>query len=312
MTGKEKYLPEGVRIHTKQDLSPAGLEQAKDEGRILEACAFVCDAGHNLLVELGHHADGTPYTGIIPREECAVGLDTGKTREIAILSRVGKPVCFKVLKTGNQPVLSRKAAQQEALSFLMEQICPGDILKTKVTHLEPFGAFVDVGCGIISLIGIENISVSRIFHPSERFFEGQSIYAAVLGVDKEKQRISLTHRELLGTWQQNAEQFHAGETVRGIVRSVEPYGIFIELAPNLSGLAEKKENVKEGQHISVYIKSILPERMKIKLSIIESLPDESRGPMPLRYFFPEDSETHMCRWIYTPDCCQNKHIETIF
>lgn len=140
-----------------------------------------------------------------------------------------------------------------------------------VTHLEPFGAFVDVGCGVVSFIGIENISVSRIFHPRERFSCGQMIRAAVLGTDPAALRIHLTHRELLGTWAQNAALFHAGETVRGIVRSLEPYGIFIELAPNLSGLAERRAGLREGDHVSVYIKSILPERMKVKLNVIDTL-----------------------------------------
>ena len=84
-------------------------------------------------------------------------------------------------------------------------------------------------------------------------------------VDVENRRITLTHRELLGTWEENAALFAAGETVRGIVRSVEPYGVFIELAPNLSGLAENREGLTPGTPVSVYIKSILPQRMKIKL-----------------------------------------------
>lgn len=46
----------------------------------------------------------------------------------------------------------------------------------------------------------------------------------------------MTHKELLGTWMENASWFHPGETVRGEVRSVKEYGSFIELAPNLSGL----------------------------------------------------------------------------
>ena len=73
--------------------------------------------------------------------------------------------------------------------------------------MEPFGAFLDIGCGVVSFIGIENISVSRISHPSERFFPGQDIRAAVLSVDRTLERVTLTHRELLGTWEENAAQF---------------------------------------------------------------------------------------------------------
>ena len=61
---------------------------------------------------------------------------------------------------------------------------------------------------------------------------------------------------------QNAALFSVGETVRGVVRSIEPYGVFIELTPNLSGLAEPRADLHPGMAVSVYIKSILPQRMK--------------------------------------------------
>ena len=77
--------------------------------------------------------------------------------------------------------------------------------------------------------------MSRISHPSDRFRTGQDIYAVVTDVDQTL-RVSLSHKELLGTWEENAALFSSGETVSGIVRSVEHYGVFVELAPNLAGL----------------------------------------------------------------------------
>ena len=296
---KKNYPPEGS---SRTPPSREELLSAAADGSILEATAVRCDADHNLHVALG------AYTGIIPREECALGIDTGKTREIAILSRVGKPVCFRVLSVnGTQCILSRRDAQREALDALLSSLSPGDIIPARVTHMEPFGAFVDIGCGVVSFIGIENISVSRISHPSERFFPGQDIRAAVLSVDRTLERVTLTHRELLGTWEENAAQFSVGETVCGIVRSTEEYGVFVELTPNLSGLAEKRFPVAPGQTVSCYIKSILPERMKIKLNLIDLLTGFSVPPM--EYFVDGD---HLDRWQYSPDCCLTRHIATEF
>ena len=181
------------------------------------------------------------------------------------------------------------------------------MIPARVTHLEPFGAFVDAGCGVPSLIGIENLSVSRICHPGDRLTVGQSILAAVRTVEPENRRISLTHRELLGTWTENAERFRVGETVAGIVRSVESYGIFVELTPNLAGLAELKENVHAGQQASVFIKSILPNRMKVKLVLVECF-DYTYKPEPPVYFFQGD---HIDKFTYSPPECA-KHIETVF
>lgn len=84
--------------------------------------------------------------------------------------------------------------------------------------------------------------------------------------------------------------------------------MFIELAPNLSGLAENREGLTPGTPVSVYIKSILPQRMKIKLSIIDVLPRETK-PAPPRYFV---SGRHIDRWVYTPPCCDRKYIATEF
>ena len=174
-----------------------------------------------------------------------------------------------------------------------------------MTHLENFGAFVDIGCGIISFLPIDTISVSRITHSNERFKTGMKIKVIVKSILKD--RVNLTHKELLGTWEENASKFNIGETVAGIVRSIEEYGIFVELAPNLAGLAEPKENVHKGQQISVYIKNIIPEKMKIKLVIIETFNTKQKISDP-QYFF---KDKHINRFVYSPPCC-HRLIETDF
>lgn len=62
----------------------------------------------------------------------------------------------------------------------------GDVIPAKITHLEPFGAFADIGCGIVGLISIENISVSRISHPKDRFHVGQNILTVIKDIDKQQ------------------------------------------------------------------------------------------------------------------------------
>ncbi len=120
-------------------------------------------------------------------------------------------------------------------------------------------------------------------------------------------RVILSHRELLGTWQENAARFSAGMTVPGYVRGIKDYGIFVELAPNLSGLAEPRGDLHEGDRVSVYIKAIFPDRMKIKLLVIEKLPPE--GPQPLTYFLPPNGR--LDRWRYAPEGCCKTGAETV-
>lgn len=252
-----KIWPEGRLLNTEENQqiisSRAGLENAWRQQFILEGIALRCDQEHHLTIQLGS------MTGVMPREECAIGIREGSTRDIAILTCVGKAVSFVITGFENGvPQLSRRLAQKLTLTQLL-QMQPGDILPATVTHLEPYGAFVDIGCGFPSLIPLKSISISRIPHPNCRFHPGQEIYAVVRQVLPEQRRIHLSHKELLGTWSENVRRFLPGETVTGIVRSVMDYGIFVELTPNLTGLAEPLPGYQAGDTVSVYIKSIQPE-----------------------------------------------------
>ena len=301
----QRFSPEGWLINEDYNKDYTGsLEGFKDaaiNGVFLEAVPKMCTYSHDLIF------DFNGIRGVMPRCECAVGIREGKTKDIAIISRVGKPVRFVVtdiLENENAVILSRKRVQEAYISEFIEYIIPGQVIDCKVTHLEQFGCFVDIGCGISSMIPIDSISVSRISHPSDRFEVGDDIKAIVRKYDGEK--VYLSHKELLGTWEENAEMFHSGETVNGVVRSIEPYGIFIELSPNLAGLAEPKPDVYVGQIASVYIKSINPDKMKIKLILVDNFDGEPHKCM--RYFITDGVVN---RWLYSPAGCP-KHIESVF
>ncbi len=304
-----EYLPEGCLLRTAENQnclrSYFSLLDCMNNGRIVEAPCIICDSRHNLIVDLGC------MKGVIPREDGAVGISDGTTKDIALISRVNKPVCFKIVDFKRDEndimyaVLSRKSAQLECQANYVSKLCAGDVIPARVTHLEQFGCFVDIGCGLPSLIPIDLISVSRISHPSDRFHVGQSIYAVVKSV--ETNRICLSHKELLGSWEENASRFEQGETVTGIVRSVEEYGIFVELAPNLAGLAEPRHDITINSHASVYIKAIIPEKMKIKL-IIVSASDNTFTDNELDYFIKSG---HIDSWTYS-SIASEKLIKTDF
>ncbi len=298
-----RYLPEGLHPPGPDPASLSALAEAMAEETVLEGQSFLCTPDHDLLVRLG------PFTGVIPRQEAALGIREGTARDIAILSRVGKPVAFTVtgLDAGDGRLrLSRRRAQELALAALLDTPA-GTVLPAAVTHLEPFGAFVDVGCGVVSLIGIENISVSRIPHPSCRFRVGQAIYAVLTGVDRARGRVFLSHKELLGTWAENAAAFAPGMTVPGYVRSIQPYGAFVELAPNFAGLADRTDGLREGDRVSVFLRSIQPQKRKVKLTVIRQL--EPGPPAPLPYFI---TAGRLRRWDYAPPDCPRKELDREF
>ncbi len=304
------FKPEGQLIGEKSNIealsSPSSLKEACRAGTILEARALLCDREHNLHVDLGC------MQGIIPHNEGAIGIDDGTVRDIALISRVNKAVAFRITgfsadENGREyALLSRKSVQEDCMKEYAAKLKCGDVITAKVAHMENFGVFLDIGAGINGLLPIDSISVSRIPHPSVRFSPGQMIKVIVKSVD-EMGRLTFSHKELLGTWEQNAGEFSAGETVPGIVRSIENYGIFVELAPNLAGLAEYAPGIQPGSYAGVYIKSIVPERMKIKLIIVDSFDAQYPNPQ-IKYY--TDSE-HIDHWIYSPEKC-SKVIESVF
>ena len=304
------YCPEGFlsgRAENRAALaSVSALREAMLRETVLEARAVKCDKDHNLHIALGC------MDGVIERAEGAVGIREGEVRDIALISRVGKSVQFVVTEICRDAAgrlfarLSRRRAQEKCAGEYLAKLRPGDVIDAVVSHMESFAAFCDIGAGVNALLPIDSISVSRIPHPSARFFTGQAIRAAVRARD-EKGRLVLTHKELLGTWAENAAMFSVGETVPGIIRSVESYGVFVELTPNLAGLAEYNDAFTAGEECAVFIKNMIPRRMKLKLVIVDA-GAQTAAARPARYFF---TGSHMDRFTYSPEGCE-KTGETVF
>lgn len=283
------YRPEGMN-------TPApgidALRKSIGTGEIFEARCTKCDEFHNLHVDLGG------YPGLIPRNEAALGLAEGRTKPYALLSRVGKPVCFQVLdfQADGTAILSRRAAQAEAKDYFLSTLQSGDVIDAVVQNPADFGVFCDIGCGFPAMMRIDRCCISRLRSTKDLYFTGQHIRVAVLAIDDAMNQVHLTGRELLGTWEENAALFRPGQTVPGIIRSIMSYGTFIELTPNLSGLAEPTPELQVGDCVSVYIRSILPDRHKIKLNIIEQIPTPFIQKMD--YFTQSNS---IKKWEYYPE-----------
>ena len=256
----KEYYPEGLLLKTEENKkyiqNSASLAVAQSLGVIVEATVTMCDAQHNLIVDLGI------MKGIIPRDEGAIGIREGITRDIALISRVGKPVCFVITDFATDEngrpyaLLSRKSAQEKCRDYILNNKTVGDIIDAKITHLESFGAFCDIGCGNIALLPIDAISVSRISHPSDRFKTGDMLRVIIKNIDSDK-KITLSH----------------------------------------------KDGVRVGQTASVYIKSIIPEKMKIKLIIIDSFNTAATGKS--KYFYNDE---HITEFIYSPPECYKQII----
>lgn len=265
----QKFIPEGWQ-GTKEIFDKNILANAFENGNVLEGYVSACDENYNLHIDLGNN-----LRGIIPRKEVdALGLDeNGFCKSTLCRNKVNTYVQFKVKEISNdneEVILSRRNAQDEALNWVKNDLTPGMVLNGIVKNIRQFGVFVEIGGGMVGLLHIEDISISRMKSPEERFNIGQKINVMIKSIDRENGRVILSYKELLGNWDDNIKEFEEKMVVDGIIKESDKYknGIFVELKPNLVGLAEYKEGFNYGQKVKVYIKKIIKDKKKIKLLII--------------------------------------------
>lgn len=264
----QRFSPEGWEENFRP-MSKDYLNKAMQTGSIMQGVVKKCDSNYNLHIDFGNNV-----TGIIPREEVeAINVDeTGFPKPNICMSKVNQYVQFKVkdINEKDKYILSRREVGKEALNWMKSELKEGQIVNGIVKSIRPYGVFIEIGGGIVGLLHIEDISVARIKSPLERLKIGQKANFVVKSIDRGNDRILLSYKELLGTWEENVQKFEEGSTVVGIARETEKSknGIFVELTPNLVGLAEYKDGIQYGQDVNVYIKKIIPEKKKVKLVIV--------------------------------------------
>ena len=263
-----KFAPEGWNNEvTKVDKENIG--KYIESGETLQGLVKECDNNYNLYVNFENGLNG-----IIPRKEVeGINLqENGLPKENLCVGKVHKFVQFKVkeLDKNNNIILSRKEVQEDALNWVKTSLKEGDIVTGIVKNIKPYGAFIEIGGGVVGLVHIEDLSVARIKTPYERLKIGQKLEIVVKSIDRKNGKVILSYKEMFGSWEENVKKFTPGVKVKGKVRETEKNknGIFIELTPNLVGMAEYEEGLEYGQDIDVYIKKIDLEKKKVKLLIV--------------------------------------------
>lgn len=177
--------------------------------------------------------------------------------------------------------------QGEAKERVFGNIVEGQRIKGTVQRLAKFGAFVDIG-GVDGLIHISDLSWGHIRHPREAVQPGQEIEVIVLGIDKDRERISLGYKQTRPhPWESIEEKYIIGTVVKGKVARIASFGAFIELEPGVDGLVhisevsdhhvEKVEDVlKVGDEVDVKVLDVDPEGKRISLSIRATMPPKEK------------------------------------
>ena len=264
----KKFIPEGWE-ETNVQLNQNNIEQYINNNETLQGYVNRCDENFNLHIDFGNG-----IKGIVPRQEIE-GINIGETGLPKInlcTGKVHKLIQFKItdVNENNELQLSRKQVQAEALNWVKNELQLGQTIKGIVKNIQPYGAFVEIGGGVVGLVHIEDLSVARIKTPHERLKIGQKIDIMVKSIDRKNGKVILSYKETLGTWEDNIKKIQVGTTAKGIVRETEKNknGIFIELTPNLVGMAEYKDGLQYGEQVDVYVKKIDTDKKKVKLLIV--------------------------------------------
>lgn len=263
-----KFKPEGWNNEITQ-LNTNNIQSYIHTNEVLQGMVKKCDDNYNLYIQFQNG-----LTGIMPRQEVeAIHIEeTGLPKTKLCTGKVHKFVQFKIkeAKDENNIIISRKEVQEETLDWIKSELKEGDRVNGIVKNIKPYGAFIEIAGGVVGLAHIEDLSIARIKTPFERLTIGQKVEVMVKSINRETGKVILSYKETLGTWEENAKRFIPGSRTKGIVRETEKNknGIFIELTPNLVGMAEYEDGLKYGQTVEVYIKKIDNQKKKIKLLIV--------------------------------------------
>ena len=263
-----KFEPEGWNNEITK-VNENNIKSYMQNNITLQGLVRNCDDNYNLYVNFENG-----LVGKMPREEVEAikTEENGLPRENLCVGKVHKFIQFKIkdIDNNNEPILSRRQVQTEAINWVKNDLEIGQKVDGIVKNIKPYGAFIEIGGGIVGLAHIEDLSVARIKSPSERLKIGQKLKVVIKSINRVQGKVVLSYKEILGSWEENASKFKTGSKVKGKVRETEKNknGIFIELTPNLVGMAEYEEGLKYGQEVEVYIKKIDYNRKKVKLLIV--------------------------------------------
>lgn len=284
-----KYYPEHLAPRNTNNYSVQEIESLRDTSSIVYANVISCKLNLDLIIDLGDN-----LVGVLPFSRLEYNKDSHSIKDVSAKSKVGRTVAFKIDSLTNDlfdgkkvVILDRSAAQKECYDNYISKMACGDVLDAYVVGAESYGLFCDIGVGLISLMPISSVSVVHYANPKKELHNLGHIKC--IFVSNENGKITISHKELLGSWEQESASITSGDTVIGIVRKIESYGVFVELTPNLVGLANNYRGIAVGDTVSVYIRSKNTEKRKIKLSILKKI-DKSCYNKKYQYYMPSNNK----------------------
>lgn len=206
---------------------------------------------------------------------------------------IGKTIKVKITEIDpakNRLILSHKELieeeREQAFKSVASQLVVGDVVEGRVSRLTQFGAFVDIG-GVDGLVHISEISYKHVDKPSDVLKVGQDVKVKVIGIDNDRNRISLSIKQTEPSpFEQATANLNEGDIIEGEVKSLTNFGAFVEVADGIQGLVHVSEISNKhvdkpsdvltvGQKVKVKVLNVDPSERRISLSIKQADPENA-------------------------------------
>ena len=228
-------------------------------------------------VKCGVLLDASGIRGFIPTSQLRA-----RESELEVSSKLELKILTLDVQQNNFILSNKKVYEdtvEEARKNIFSQIEPGQVVKGEVVRITDFGAFIDIG-GLDGLLPLSQLSWRWIDHPTDILKVGEKIDVEVISIDYDKQRVSLSLKNLEpDPWIEAAEKIKEGDKVQGTVTRLKHFGAFIEVLPGVEALLPHNEVVdlqnetgniiKVGDKIDTYVVKFNPADKRISLSIHE-------------------------------------------
>ena len=207
-----------------------------------------------------------------------------RVRHPSEVLNVGDEVTAKVLKFDqekNRVSLGMKQLGEDPWVGIARRYPQGTRLFGKVTNLTDYGSFVEIEQGIEGLVHVSEMDwTNKNIHPTKVVQLGDEVEVMILEIDEDRRRISLGMKQCMANpWDDFAMNHKKGDKVRGAIKSITDFGIFIGLPGGIDGLVhlsdlswsatgeEAKQNFKKGDEVEAVVLSIDVEKERISLGV---------------------------------------------